>query len=407
MPDKLSCLQAYKTMVHLFDAIYFSIYDDDLGGYLGSSSIYSANEGECPKTWDPAYWEDWMEAVKVVMQDESITYDSIELTVEQSYAAMHQYLVTYCDVGSGLTMKRLRDLTNKDIDQSELMQFLSTLWSRSLSIILEQNSYEKDKIGFDKKTCLDKREAFQTMRFFLDMVCQKNYNTDLIKIVQNSRLKNESDYWASVPDIIEPKILQLWQQAIDDTLLQEQGDKINLLIAYKAMPLFLTNFFNNNRSDFISMMIEKFEMKDDLKPQFSFYWISWLSAAVSVNAQQVEKINNLTSVKMSVSQGVALKIIKAWFESYKDQLEVSFVLDTSILIWQQAVDGIKSNKRSYLLGSNEITILETYHIMLKLLEIHNKKIPEFEIDPTEVSIDINLMLNWIRICEQVIREKTN
>jgi len=45
--------------------------------------------------------------------------------------------------------------------------------------------------------------------------------------------------------------------------------------------------------------------------------------------------------------------------------------------------------------------------MLKLLEIHNKKIPEFEIDPTEVSIDINLMLNWIRICEQVIREKTN
>lgn len=413
MNNKLSILQAYRTMVHFFDVLYFSTYDDDLGGYMGGASIYSADQGQCPQTMDAAYWEDWMDAVKIVVQDDSITYDSIELTIEQSYAAMYQYLVTYCDVGSGLTMRRLRDLTDPSIQQSKLMQFLSGLWNQSLGVILEQDPYKKDGMGFGEKTFLDTRESFLIMRVFLDGICQYNHDQGLIQLVLNSRLKDKNDYWNSVPDVIESKSWKIWQQAIDDILLQNPDTTLNLLIAYKAMPLFLMNYFDKNRSIFIDTIISKFKTENGPRPRDLLYWSSWTSATIKVNAQQKAWVNNLVSIKTQVSQIIALKIIKACLQEYKELLGVDFVENIFSdelaiqLIYQQVIDNRKKNNKTYLLLDDEITILETYYIMLNLLEKYDKQLSEFKIDTTEISIDIYLMLPWIRICEQVIHEKTD
>lgn len=411
MPEKMTCLQAYRTMIHLFDTLYFSTYHDDLGGYLGGPSIYSAEPGECPQTLDAAAWFDWMDAVKIVMRDDSATYDSVQFTKAEAYRAMHQYLVTYCDVGSDLTMKRLRDLTNQDVEQSELMQFLSTLWNQSLDLILQQDPHKKDGIFFSDTTCLDKRESFLVMQAFLDKICQHNDDQNLIRLVQDSRLKNKKDYWNSVPDVINHRIWQTWEQAVDQVLLHNPDTALNVLIAYKAMPIFLMNYFDDTRSEFIEKMIVDFQKQDSPESKKLLYWWTWIDAVNKVGAYQQAMTNNLISVKMQVSQDAALKIIKAWLQEYKELLGVDFVENVfseelaAQLIAQQVLDTTQKAKQSYLLRDDEITILETYHVMLKLLEVCNKIIPEFQVYYENwASIDIYFMIDWIRISENIVRD---
>lgn len=410
MSKKINCAQAYKVFHHFLDTIYFETYDDELGGFLGSAALYSATPGKCPQTMDAAIWYDWMNAVKIIVGDDSITYD-FYVTIDQAYTTMHQYFVRYCEIGSGPSFEKIRDLTNKSIKQSQLTQWFSVRWMQSVDHVLQEDPFRKIGHFFTGESPLTHFASFAIMQTFLDTLCQRNDDPDLIQLVQNSRLENRDAYWLAIPDIIESKTWQIWQQAIGNALLQNHSQELNLLIAYKTMPLFLVNYFDNNQSEFIDMIITKFEVQDDTMPQLSFFWRSWASATVKLNGERIAIVNNLVSINKLVSQGTAYKIIQAWFAEYKNLLEADFIetifSSTSEVqsIWQQAVASVKQKPRSYLLLDDEVTILETYHIMLKLLELCDKNVPEFAVDNTNKPTDFNIMLQWIRICEQVENEK--
>ena len=170
------------------------------------------------------------------------------------------------------------------------------------------------------------------------------------------------------------------------------------------MPIFLANYFGDDRSKFIDKVIRKFEIDEDNKPVNFAYWSSWTSAVVELNAQQMELINHLISINIPISQDVAFKIIQAWLQCKIDLIGLDVVqqvlADTQRM--KQVIDEIKQQQRSYLLLDNEVTILETYHIMIKLLKLHDKVISEFAIDEGGKPVDFEILLDWIRICEQVI-----
>jgi|GEM_PF-1218450 len=414
MSDNLTCLQAYKIMYDFFHIIYFETYDESLSDILSAGSLYSENSNESPQTMDPAVWNDWICAVRSVFDDNAITHDSIKLTNKQAYTVMSQYLITYCNIGAPDSIKVLRDLINIKTEKSCCVEWLHYKWEKSIQKILNQNSLSEQVTHFfGKQTKLTNREAFVTMQFFLDLLCQKNHNKDLIQLIQNSRIKNKDNYWTSIPNIIKPEIFKIWQQAIDDSLLHDQNKQLNLLIIYKVILLFLMKFFHNNQSDFINKMIKNFEIKDESKPQYSLYWISWLSAAVSVNAQQIEKNNNLISIKTSISEVVAFKIIKTWVQEYRDLLSLDFIekmnLEQSdvIVVWQYIINRITKRRSSYLLMEGEVIILEVYESMTELLKFYKEHVSKFDIDSNGKPINFYIMLQWIRICEQVIHEKVN
>lgn len=90
----------------------------------------------------------------------------------------------------------------------------------------------------EKDTPLDRQSSFEIMQIFLDSYCQKNHNLDLINLVKNSRKQHSNHNFSFMPDIIEPRIWQIWQQAIYRTMLQEGSKVIDLLIAFHAMGYF-------------------------------------------------------------------------------------------------------------------------------------------------------------------------
>ena len=159
------------------------------------------------------------------------------------------------------------------------------------------------------------------------------------------------------------------------------------------------------QSDFIDKTIEKFDIDRDGKPEYFAYWRAWTSAAVKLNAKQTEIINNLISINTLISQDIIFEIIQTWLQYKTDIIGVDVVqqvlADTQGM--QQAIDEIKQQQRSYLLLDNEVTVLEIYHIMIRLLELHGKEIQEFAIDENGKPADFETLLNWIRISEQVIK----
>lgn len=407
MSQKLSCLQAYKIMLRFFDTIYFQTYDEFLGDVLSEAVLYSANLGEKPRTMDPAIFGEWMGGLKKVMHDDTITYDVTQLNTQQAYAAAHQYLIIYCNMGAEPSVFTLRDLLNEDSDHSDVTRWLEIKWHQSVDYILQEVSREKIEHLFGDTTRLTHHESFFIMQMFLDNFCKRNNNQDLIKLVKNSRLRDKSDMYNGIPDIIEPKIWNVWQGAIGNAVEQEDDKILNLLSAYKAAPIFLENYFGDSRSNFFDKIIQKFEIDQDNKPVNFSYWSTWTSAAVKLNAQQMELMNNLISINTLISHDLAYEIIQEWLEYQKDLIGVNLVqqviADKSGM--QQAIDTIKQQPRSYLLLDDEVTILEVYHIMLKLLELQGVVISEFSIDAEQCNKpkDFVILLEWIRICEQVIK----
>ena len=134
-----------------------------------------------------------------------------------------------------------------------------------------------------------------------------------------------------------------------------------------------------------------------------------MSALVKMNGKQTEIVHDLVSINKSISQNIALKIIKTWFQDNEDLLGVEFlecIFSDELTMhskWQQVITSVKQKQRSYLLLDDEVTVLETYHIMLKILELHGKQFSEFEVDSIGKPVNFYIMLQWIRICEQILR----
>ena len=83
-----------------------------------------------------------------------------------------------------------------------------------------------DKIGhlFGDTTRLTYNESFFVMQMFFDDFCKLNDNFDLIQLVQNSRFNNRSDIYNGIPDIIEPEIWNVWQDAIEIAVKKEKDE---------------------------------------------------------------------------------------------------------------------------------------------------------------------------------------
>ena len=123
MSSKVTCVQAYKIIYHFLDTIYFQTYDEFLSDILSGGALYSNISGQKPETMDPAVFGRWMKELKIVLGDDSITYES-QVTIEQAYASMHQYFVMYCNLGAEPSIFVLRDLLGENFNQSDITRWL-------------------------------------------------------------------------------------------------------------------------------------------------------------------------------------------------------------------------------------------------------------------------------------------
>jgi len=405
MSQKLSCVQAYKIMYCYLNNIYFQTYDEFLSDILSGAAIYSDVEGKELETMDPALWYQWMDAVKIVMQDDTITFDSIELTIEQAYSAIYQYFVAYCNKGAEPSIFTLRDLLGTDIKQSNITRELWNKWTRSVEYILDEDPSKRMGHFFSEQTCIDVRKSFEVMKMFLDNYCQKYDNKNLIALVKNSRMKQNNNS-SLEPSVIKSRAWNVWQQAIAMTMEQEKCESLNLLITFHSMLLFLLEYFDDNQVRTLKDMILKFMINKDKKAVNFSFWCDWTDAAVKLNAEQTELVYHLVSINTVISHEVAFTIVKAWLHKYEALLSLDIVqkILSDQTLWQQALDCIKNLQRSYLLLDDEVTILETYHIMLKILELAGKNIDEFAIDKEQQNKPKNflILLEWIEVCEKIV-----
>lgn len=402
MSQKLTCVQAYKAMLHFLGTIYFETYDEFLSDILSGGALYSEDDGQKPETMDPAIWGDWVDGLKKVMHDDTIKFDATMLTIQQAYAAVYQYLVVYCNMGAEPSIFILRDFLGEDFNQSNITRWLEKKWIKSIKYISQETLTEKIGHFFGEKTLVSKESSFKIMQFFLDNYCQQNDNQDLIDLVKNSRMKQFDE-----ESITKSHVWIIWQQALAQAMDKENCKELNLLVAFYAMAFFLLDYFDEDRVTILENMILKFAIDKDSKPVYFSFWRNWTSAAVKFNAQQMELINNLISINTPVSTKTSFKIIQAWLEYKKDLVGTDIVQqvisDTQRI--EQAIDEIKQQPRSYLLLDDEVTVLETYHIMLKLLELQGLDIPYFAIDAEQghKPKDFIILLEWIRISEQMIK----
>jgi hypothetical protein len=65
MEEKLTVLEAYKAMITFLDDYYFRFGMHELGGILGPISLMPNG-----KPADAAAWDDWLAAVKKVLEEE-------------------------------------------------------------------------------------------------------------------------------------------------------------------------------------------------------------------------------------------------------------------------------------------------------------------------------------------------
>ena len=379
MPQKLTCVQAYKSILHFLGTVYFQTYDEFLSDILSGGALYSAEDGQEPETMDPAIWGDWMDGLKIVMHDDTVRFDTTMLTTQQAYAAVYQYLVVYCNMGAEPSIFTLRDLLGTDIEQSNITKYLWSRWLQTVNFMITKKMFqEKNGIFIGEQTILDEESSFEIMQIFLDNYCQQDYNQSV---------------W------------NIWQNAIIQTVQEEKSERLNLLIAFHAMIPFMLDHFDNDQVTILKDMILKFAIDKDSKPVDFSFWRNWASAAVKLNAKHMELMNDLISINTPISTEAAFEIIQAWLQ-YKVDIVGTDVIQQVLVDTQgvqQVIDKIKQQPRSYLLLDNEVTILETYHIMTKLLELHGKAIQEFAVDENGKPVDFEILLDWVRICEQVIK----
>lgn len=404
--NNIAILQAYRVMLRCFDNIFLQTQNDDLRIMMSSAALYSAHMGKEPETMDPAVWRDWMDAVKVVLKDQTVTFDSVDLTLEQAYQATYQYFVIYCDIGCLKPIGVLRDLMKNNTDNAELSVWLHEKWIKALNAIVQEEL--PDKIGhfFTGDTPISMRESFMVIKKFLDTWCQKIKDAQLIQLLRSVRFKNREDYWSEIPNVFDKQVFEIWQKAIEQTLRQEEAQEITIFIAYKAMPNFLTLYFKD-QSATIQDLIQSFDVVSDETFIVRRLADLWLTAAVEVNAEQEEMVYGLVTIHTAIDHHVAKIIIKEWLHNFveiisQDVLNRLFANNiASNMLWSKAFGDILEQQRSYVLLDNEITVLETYYVMLHLLESLHLDTTIFTLDEEAKPHDFLIFLRWLKLSESI------
>ncbi len=67
MEKKITIMEAYKAMFYFLENLYHLTKSEDLAGFLGSMMLL-----EDGSTADPAYWEDWLNAIKKLKNGKDI-----------------------------------------------------------------------------------------------------------------------------------------------------------------------------------------------------------------------------------------------------------------------------------------------------------------------------------------------
>jgi hypothetical protein len=404
MSQKLNCTQAYQVMLHFFDRIMLESGDDEITVFAGFGILYSIIPGECPKTVDAAKWHDWMDGLKKIVGDNSITYE-FELTFEQGYAAAYEYILLFCHVGAERSVHELCQLLNPDNENVVMKVWLYKHWLQSITYILQQDIFENKGVFFNPATKVTQRESFLILKIFLDIFCQENNNQELNLLVQKSRLQQRDDYWADIPNILEPKIWDIWHQSIEIFAHTDENQLLDLLIVYKVIPYFLIYYFDNKQLQFIHKMIAKLLDYEYDSPSRYPYWNRWITAVGIANIEQMEICYDIISIHTPISHVIACQIIQAWFSDNQSGLDVNLAqnitYDSADL--EKIIESIKKKPRSYLLLDDEITVLEAYHAMLMLLELENSMVDSLQVDEKGRPIGITVLLDWIRIAELVIK----
>lgn len=396
MSKKLTALQAYQVMLLYFDIIYFQTYDDDLGSLLSGAALYSL--GPTPATMDPAVWDDWMKGIKIILNDQSISWDTAELTIDQVYAAVGQYVILYSDIGFFESIGALRDLMIDNLEQSELSVWLKNKWLQSAHMILDEKVFYQLDHFVTKETELTFKESFLALQIFLDLLCQKTQNTELIDLVQNSRIKD--NVWQNnIPNINDKKIWDMWIQVANDQLKQIINKQLSVDIAFHSVFIFLKLYFEH-KNVFVNDLIQEKENNESFN--LSCYDL-WMKSINLVQTKQIENDFNLISVNTVASKDFAVKIIQTWFMKYQ-------IPQPTLKMINSLIDTIQGYERSYLLEDDKVTTLELYFIMTLILqkvsETHNseyvlQKLQDFAMQQDKKPIYFLILLEWLYTVEQL------
>lgn len=412
MHKEFSCVEMYKVVLYFLNIIYYQAKDEFLGDMLSGAALYSVIPGKEPETMDPAVFDDWMLCVRAEIQNDVSVFDSITLTSLQGYAIMHRYFVFYCDLGAQSSIITLRDLLGTDIEQSIIAQWLWKKWMDSITAIEQGQDFKDGAYLFNAKTALAHLQSSKVMSIFLDNFCQHTPDPQLIALVQSCRLKS-SDSYGLASTSIDPEVWEMWRVALEYTQKKRQGEEIHLVVAYCVMPYFVICSFEDNWSKKIYDMIGKFALyeDEDETPVVMSYWDEWINAAVQLNAQEVEYEQGIISINTPLMISVAFRIVEAWFAIHGSLVgsDCAERIKKNPILWQQAVERVQKRQRSYLLASDELTVLEVYHCMLGLLESAGCSVPAFEIDEAQKNKpkDFTILLQWIMCAQEVAMSKTS
>ncbi len=99
MEKRLTKLQAFNTMVKFLEGYYKETTSDFMGGLLGS--LLFLPDGD---TFDPAFWIEWDDAIKKVLQEQNSEkhkdeFLGISVTESQAFKAMVQFFKDYYERG--------------------------------------------------------------------------------------------------------------------------------------------------------------------------------------------------------------------------------------------------------------------------------------------------------------------
>ncbi len=399
----ITIIQAYLAMLRCFHHLYLKTEDVELSMMMSGAALYALNPGKEPETMDPADWHDWMRAVKMVVQDDAITFDSCKLTAEQAYEAVGRYFKNYCDRGCEESVALVSDLLNERSENSDLALWLRIQWDQALQQILQEAFPEKIGHFFTEETTLNLRESYMIMQLFLASWCKKTNNDLVITMIQLSRLKNSSDYWHADLSVLDQRIMILWQQALEKVQMLDDTQTVTVLTAYKAMPIFLNKYFKDTIDKEIQALINDCTLQGDNFIENTL-GNDWLWAVGKLNDEQEARVYSVVTLHTPVKKDQIASIIKTWLQKFFNENVLTayahFLADQTVV--ETIFENIKKQHSSYLLPDDAMFVLDTYYYMLAIIQVLHQPIDLFAINKDGKPQSFMLLLQWLHCCEQVI-----